>query len=305
MSDAASTSSAARTRARCRRPRSGPEASNVPELPEVETIRRRLEPALGGRRIERAIISDARLTRPEPPGVVAEAIVGERVAALLRRGKYLVVDFDGPAQLVVHLRMSGSFALTPSDADGDPSHSRATLTLDDGARVVYRDVRRFGTWLLADRAKVERYLEQRLGPEPLERSFTREWLARSLHGRSAPIKAILLDQQVAAGLGNIYADEALWRAQLGPLRPAGSLDEAEVAALRRGIRAALRRGIVRQGATLRDYRDPDGRVGGMQDEFAVYGRGGEPCLRCASPIAKTRVAGRGTWYCTACQGRGR
>lgn len=273
----------------------------VPELPEVETIRRRLEPALSGRRIEAAFISDARLTRPEPPDGVASALVGERVARVSRRGKYLVIEFDGSSQLVVHLRMTGSFALLPDDAEEGPSHARATLMLDDGARVVYRDVRRFGTWLLADRADVNRYLGERLGPEPLEASFTRDWLAESLHGRTASIKAILLDQHVVAGLGNIYADEALWRARLSPLRPAGSLGITEVAALRRAMRAALRRGIVRQGASVRDYRDPDGRAGAMQDEFAVYGRASEPCPRCASPIAKTRVAGRGTWYCTTCQ----
>lgn len=295
-----SSRACAKLAAACGRLRHGLEIRLMPELPEVETIRRRLEPALTGRRIAAASICDARLTRPEPPAAVASVLVGKRVAGLARRGKYLVLEL-GDAALAMHLRMTGSFALLGSNTGEDPSHARATLVLDDGARVVYRDVRRFGTWLLGGPPEVARYLDERLGPEPLGTSFTRAWLARSLGGRTAPIKAILLDQRVVAGLGNIYADEALWRARLCPLQPAGSLGSAQVGALRRAIRAALRRGIACQGASLRDYVDPGGRPGAMQDEFVVYGRAGEPCLRCGSPIAKERVAGRGSCFCTACQ----
>jgi formamidopyrimidine-DNA glycosylase len=145
------------------------------------------------------------------------------------------------------------------------------------------------------------YLEARLGEEPLAAEFTPRALAARLAGRRAPIKAALLDQRTVAGVGNIYADEALWRARLHPLRPAGGLDSREVQRLRDTVRAALEIGIARQGATLRDYRQPSGAQGGMQHEFKVYGRDGEPCDRCGTPIEKIRIAGRGTWYCPACQ----
>ncbi|MFL6069005.1 MAG: zinc finger domain-containing protein, partial [Gaiellaceae bacterium] len=147
------------------------------------------------------------------------------------------------------------------------------------------------------------YLAERLGGEPLGRAFTTKSLAASLAHRKAPVKAALLDQRTLAGLGNIYVDEALWRARIHPLRPARDLGGDEIKALRDGIKKALAAGIARQGATLRDYRQPDGSTGSMQKEFKVYGRGGEPCDRCGTPIEKTRVAGRGTWYCPTCQTR--
>jgi formamidopyrimidine-DNA glycosylase len=267
----------------------------VPELPEVETIRAALEPLLVGRRIERAEIVDERLTRPEPPEAVAQQLAGERIEAIERRGKYLLIRLASGRVLLIHLRMTGSLRSAAEEGD---LHRRAVLELDDGTSVTYRDVRRFGTWLLLDADDVEPYLAARLGEEPLERRFTLGRLA----GRRAPVKAAILDQRTVPGLGNIYADEALWRARIHPLRAAGSLDEEEVKRLRRGIRAALRAGIARQGATLRDYAAPDGASGSMQREFKVYGREGEPCDRCGTSIEKTRVAGRGTWFCPGCQG---
>jgi formamidopyrimidine-DNA glycosylase len=149
--------------------------------------------------------------------------------------------------------------------------------------------------------ELDPYLTSKNGPEPLGPHFTAEWLASRLVVRRAPLKAVLLDQRVVAGLGNIYADEALWRARLNPLRPANSLDLEEVRRLQRAIRAALRMGIARQGSTLRDYAAPNGAAGAMQEEFRVYGRDGEPCPRCRTPIAKARVGGRGTWFCPHCQ----
>jgi formamidopyrimidine-DNA glycosylase len=181
------------------------------------------------------------------------------------------------------------------------SHVRAVVRLDDGSDVTYRDVRRFGTWLVLRADELDSYLAARLGLEPLERGFSASELAERLARRRAPIKAALLDQRTLAGVGNIYADEALWRAQIDPRRPAGELDSDETRAVHRGIRRALEAGIARQGATLRDYRTPDGAAGAMQDEFKVYGRGGEPCSRCGTPIEKTRVGGRGTWFCPGCQ----
>lgn len=266
----------------------------MPELPEVETIRVAIEPLLVGRRIERAEILDERLTRPEPPDAVAQQLAGERIAAVERRGKYLLLRFASGRVLLIHLRMTGSLR-----SEQEHPHRRAILELDDGTSVAYTDVRRFGTWLVLDADDLEPYLAAKLGREPLKRGFT---LGR-LEGRRAPVKAAILDQRTVPGLGNIYADEALWRARIHPLRPAGSLSADEVRSLRRGIRDALRLGIDRQGATLRDYAAPDGAAGSMQREFRVYGRDGEPCDRCGAPIEKTRVAGRGTWYCPVCQPR--
>jgi formamidopyrimidine-DNA glycosylase len=267
----------------------------VPELPEVETIRGQLAPRLEGRTLAVVDILDPRLTRPLDPREVAAELQGERVVAVERRGKYLVVRLEGGAALLVHLRMTGSFGFEPT------THERAVVELEDGTRLVYRDVRRFGTWLVVPGDDLEPYIALKNGPEPLGPRFTTAWLRDRLSLRRGPLKAVLLDQRVVAGLGNIYADEALWRARLGPLRPARSLTADEVARLYRAIRAALRTGIARQGASLRDYAKPDGDSGSMQDEFRVYGREGEPCPRCHGPIAKTRVGGRGTWYCPRCQ----
>lgn len=267
----------------------------MPELPEVETIRSQLAPRLEGRTIVRAEILDPRLTRPYDLFEVAEELEGDTVVAVERRGKYLLVRLASGLGLLVHLRMTGSFGFAPL------SHERAVLELDDGSRVVYRDVRRFGTWLVLENAELAPYLAAKNGPEPLGPRFSARWLATQLARRKAPLKAVLLDQRVVAGLGNIYADEALWRARVNPLRPANGLTDDEVALVTRAIRAALRAGIERHGSTLRDYAAPDGASGAMQEEFRVYGRDGEPCRRCRTLIVKTRVGGRGTWFCPRCQ----
>ena len=273
----------------------------MPELPEVETIRRKLEPHLVGRRFDRVEINDPRLVRPLEPLAVAAELAGERVSALERRGKYLIVRFESGRALLIHLRMTGSLRHAPRGKLADDPHRRAIVKLDDGADVAYRDVRRFGTWELLESGELDSYLDQRLGVEPLQRTFTARRLAVQLEGRCAPIKAALLDQRTVAGLGNIYVDEALWRAQIHPLRQAGTLSEDELARLTRSIKDALKTGVKRQGASLRDYSTPDGSSGGMQDRFRVYGREGYPCARCGTPIDKIRTAGRGTWYCPGCQ----
>jgi formamidopyrimidine-DNA glycosylase len=276
----------------------------VPELPEVETVRARLEPKLVGRRLQRVEIFDSRLTRPFDPAGVAAELEGERIAALDRRGKYLIVRFESGRVLLVHLRMTGNLLHgNGGSLSADDPHRRAVVRLDDGSDVVYRDMRRFGTWLLVEPDELEPYLGDRVGGEPLARNFTAKQLKKALAGRKTPVKAALLDQRRLAGVGNIYADEALWRARAHPLTQAGELDDAELKALHRGIRAALQAGIARQGATLSTYRKPDGTPGRMQHEFKVYGRGGEPCDRCGTPIEKIRAAGRGSWYCPTCQRR--
>jgi formamidopyrimidine-DNA glycosylase len=267
----------------------------MPELPEVETIRAELAPRLTGRELVRVEILDPRLTRPIDLFEVAEELEGDRVVAVERRGKYLVLRLESGLALLVHLRMTGGFAFEPV------SHERAILELDDGTRLAYRDVRRFGTWLVLEDVELDPYLAGKNGPEPLGPRFTADWLAARLATRRAAVKAVLLDQRVVAGLGNIYADEALWRARVNPLLPAESLTRDEAGRVHRAIRAAFRTGIERQGSTLRDYARPDGSAGSMQEEFRVYGRDGLPCPRCGTPIAKTRVSGRGSWYCPRCQ----
>jgi formamidopyrimidine-DNA glycosylase len=273
----------------------------MPELPEVETIRLALEPHVVGRTFERVEINDPRLVRPFEPLAVAAELEGERVAALERRGKYLIVRFESGRVLLIHLRMTGSLRHAAGGELGEDPYRRAVVNLDDGSDVAYRDVRRFGTWQLLEPQEVDDYLARRLGGEPLERAFTAKRLGERLANRRAPLKAALLDQRAVAGLGNIYVDEALWRAQLHPLREAGTLDADELARLTKAIRAALRAGIARQGASLRDYSQPDGRRGRAQERFRVYGRAGEPCPRCGTPIDKIRAGGRGTWYCPNCQ----
>ena len=273
----------------------------MPELPEVESVRRQLEPALVGRRFERVQIDDPRLVRPYEPAEVAAELEGERVAAVERRGKYLVVRFESDRVLLIHLRMTGSLLHAAKGSLPDDPHRRAVVSLDDASDVAYRDVRRFGTWLLLEPGEAEPYLDARVGDEPLDALFTAARLGDRLAGRRTSLKAALLDQRTLAGIGNIYADEALWRARLNPLRPAAGLDPGELRRLHRGIRAALEHGLARQGSTLRDYRLPDGSGGSMQDEFRVYGRRDEPCDRCGTLITRTQVAGRTTWFCPTCQ----
>jgi formamidopyrimidine-DNA glycosylase len=273
----------------------------VPELPEVETVRKQIAPVLTGARIEQAAIFDPRLVRPFAPDLVAAELEGERVTTVDRRGKYLIFRFESDRALLIHLRMTGSFRVLPAGELADiVAHRRAVLTLDNGSDVAYRDVRRFGTWELFEPGELDAHLAGKLGPEPLG-SFSARALAQRLSTRRTSVKAALLDQRTVAGLGNIYVDEALWHARLHPLHHARDLDQNDVERLHRAVRKVLRLGIERQGASLRDYSTPSGEAGGMQHEFHAYGRGGDPCDRCGTPIAKTRVAGRGTWYCPRCQ----
>jgi len=272
----------------------------VPELPEVETVRRAIAPVLEGAGLEHVEIRDPRLVRPFDPEIVAGELVGERVAEVGRRGKYLIVGFDSGRSLLIHLRMTGSLRTAERGALADDPHTRAVLRLDNGSDVAYRDVRRFGTWELFAQNELQPYLKARLGPEPLG-SLSAARLGARLEGRRAPLKSALLDQRTIAGLGNIYVDEALWLSLLHPLRIAGSLDGDELTRLHRAIRAVLRKAVARQGSTLRDYALPDGAYGTMQDAFHAYGRGGEPCERCGTPLVRIVVGGRTTTFCPACQ----
>jgi|SRR5215207_3259842 len=276
----------------------------MPELPEVETIRRQLAPALEGRRIERLAVLDPRWCEPAPPEAVEDALRGRRVEHLGRRGKYLIVSVEEDIHLVMHLRMTGNLLLR-DDAD-EPPHLRARFELDSGQRLLFVDVRRFGTGdvLLGSDALAD-YFSSRLGVEPLGPDFTADALRALARGRRQPVKAFLLSQERVAGVGNIYADEALFRARIHPLRAVGTLRRAQIGALRDAVVETLEQGIDAKGASIDDYRHIDGAEGSFQDRFLVYSRAGEPCPRCGTPIQKLRAAGRGTYVCPNCQRRPR
>ncbi len=275
----------------------------MPELPEVETIRRQLAPLVEGRVLERIDILDPRWSRPLAPGVLAEALQGRRIESLTRRGKYLLWGFTGDVHLAQHLRMTGAVLAEPEPM---PAHTRVIIDLHPERRLVIVDPRRFGTGeLLAGEEALEEFLGARLGLEPLDEGFTDAHLRAVLAGRHTPIKALLLDQRRIAGVGNIYADEALFRAAIHPLRAAGRLSAADRARLREALTAALLAGIDARGATIDDFRHVDGVRGSFQDQFLVHRRAGEPCPVCGGPITKMVVAGRGTYVCESCQRRPR
>jgi formamidopyrimidine-DNA glycosylase len=275
----------------------------MPELPEVETIRRQLAPHLEGRTLTGVEILDPRWTRPQDRGAVAGELRGRRVQRVGRRGKYLVWELADDRFLLVHLRMTGALLFDPAP---EPVHTRVRMQLDDGHRLVYVDPRRFGTGHIArDTAERDAYLGARLGVEPMTPAFTTDYLRAAARGRTAPVKAFVLDQRRIAGVGNIYADEALFRAAIHPLRPVGALKRAQLEALREAIVLALRDGIEAKGATIDDFRHVDGASGSFQDRFLVYGRAGEPCVNCGTTIRKLVVGGRGTYVCERCQSRPR
>jgi formamidopyrimidine-DNA glycosylase len=275
----------------------------VPELPEVETIRRQLAPRVAGRTIVDADVLDPLWCAPRRPDEVESALRGERIESLGRRGKYLVLELEDERFLVMHLRMTGNLLWTPAAQDiPGRAHLRVRLVLDDANRLLFVDQRRFGTGLVIDgRDELDHYLVERVGPEPLEAEFTPTVLAHAARGRKAPVKAFLLDQRRVAGVGNIYADEALFRARIHPLRPAGRLRRDELERLHAGIIEALEAGIARQGASIDNYRDADGERGSMQDEFLIHLREGKPCVRCGRTVVKTVAAGRATYVCRRCQ----
>jgi formamidopyrimidine-DNA glycosylase len=252
----------------------------MPELPEVETIRRQLAPALDGRRLEHIEVRDPRWCEPAPPEAVSDALDGRLIERLWRRGKYLVVSCEDDVHLAMHLRMTGNLLLLPA-AEDDPQrpHLRVRFELGGGGldRLLFVDVRRFGTGdvLLGSDALAE-YFASRLGVEPLSPDFTADALRALARGRKQPVKAFLLTQERVAGVGNIYADEALFRARIHPLRPVGTLRRTQVEALRDAVVETLEAGIDAKGASIDDYRHVDGAEGSFQDRFLVHTREGEP-----------------------------
>ena len=272
----------------------------MPELPEVETIRRHLAPHVGGRELTALDVIDARWTLPLAPEAVAGQVAGRRVERLARRGKYLVWQLEGETFLIVHLRMTGTLLLDPATP---PAHSRVVFVLDGGAhRVCFVDPRRFGTGELAiGAAAAQDFFGSRLGVEPFDPAFTGRRLREVTRHSRAPVKALLLDQRRIAGVGNIYADEALFRAGIHPLRRGDRLTLSQCERLRDAVVASLSAGIEAKGATIDDFRHPDGVQGSFQDQFLVHRREGRPCPTCEEPIRKLRAAGRGTYVCESCQ----
>lgn len=270
----------------------------MPELPEVEFVARQLETELVGHQIVSAHVSWARSIRDMDTREFEERVAGQAVTRVGRRGKYLLLFLSGGDVLVVHRRMSGNLSISPP-APEDP-YTRVSFTLDDGRRLLYSDPRKFGRLALVPEPDLAAAFAS-LGPEPLVTDFTPAVLAERLAGRNRAIKAVLLDQSVVSGLGNIYADESLFRAGIHPLRPANSLSRHEVEALRDGIRSALETGIEHGGTTIGRHRDAYNEAGTNVEHLDVYRHTGQPCRHCGTPIQRIVVAQRGTHFCPHCQ----
>jgi formamidopyrimidine-DNA glycosylase len=290
----------------------------LPELPEVETLATDLRPHLVGRTVVGCDLRFPAIVRYPDPGLFARLVVGRRIEALARRGKYLLHYLDGlpgalgphpcpsPARgeglvLVVHLGMTGQWRLVEPGVP-EPDHLHAVFALDDGRVLRYRDVRRFGRLLAGgEQELVAARVLPRLGPDPIDPTFTAADLYRRLHVRRAPLKALLLDQAVLAGVGNIYADESCFRARVRPDRAANTLSRRAVTRLREALASSLRQAIANRGSSVASYRDAWGQVGREQEQLQVYGRAGQPCLRCGRPLSLVRLAGRSTVFCRRCQ----
>ena len=274
----------------------------MPELPEVETVRRTLAPAIGAR-ISRVTQSGKplRLGRPMPFAAIRRALTGRRITGVRRHGKYLMVDVEGGAALLVHLGMSGRFRLVAHAAPVAP-HTHLRVHLADGRELRFTDPRRFGQIDLVERATERAHPSLAvLGRDPLEEGITGAWLHDQARRRSVTLKSFLLDQSVIAGVGNIYASEALWRVRLRPTRRAHRLAPAEARALAKAVKVVLEHALTRGGTSLRDFVDADGREGDNSGYLKVYGRQGEPCPRCRTSIRRSVIQGRATFFCPTCQ----
>jgi formamidopyrimidine-DNA glycosylase len=283
----------------------------MPELPEVETVRRRLLTCLPGLLVRDVIVNDTTVSAQSEAELRA-LIAGRRVAGLRRRGKYLIVDLGavegtragpgsgaGPTTAVVHLRMTGQLLFRPGPSDRPP---RFIWRLDPQTDLAFQDVRRFGRLWAFDPAAEDEFFA-RMGPEPFGDAFSVAYLRGALEGRTAPLKSFLLDQRRIAGVGNIYADEALFRARLHPLRAAGSVGPREAQRLHAALLETLQAGIDHEGSSIESFVDPAGQRGSFQELLNVYQRTGEPCRVCGTTVERTVVGGRGTHYCPRCQRR--
>src|SRR6476646_5998126 len=273
----------------------------MPELPEVETTARGLRPRLVGRLVSAAVEMDWPNMLPlNEPAELAAALPGRLVEAVERRGKYLLLRLGGGGAVVLHRKMSGNLLLRPAGTPPE-RHTHLVLRFDDGSELHFVDPRKFGRIYFFDQDdELASFLDARLGPEPLG-ELTNRQLGERLLARRRRLKSLLLDQSFLAGLGNLYADEALWLARLHPERPSDSLTRAEVARLNQAIREVLEGAIQRRGTSFSDYVDAAGEPGQNQDYLLAYGRAGQPCQRCGTPIERRLIAQRGTWFCPRCQ----
>jgi formamidopyrimidine-DNA glycosylase len=269
----------------------------MPELPEVETARRGLAPHLEGRRVAAVVLRRPDLRWPIPPEV-ARLLPGQRIAAVRRRAKYLLLDTDAGSALL-HLGMSGSLRVLPADTPVG-AHDHVDLALEDARVLRFNDPRRFGCLLWQAPGDVHPLLRE-LGPEPFDDAFDADYLFALSRGRKAPVKTFLMDQRVVVGVGNIYVAEALFAAGVSPLRAAGRVSRERYARICAEIRRILHYAIARGGTTLRDFLSPDGAPGYFEQELAAYGRGGEPCPRCGRPLKHAMVGQRATVWCGHCQ----
>ena len=271
----------------------------MPELPEVETIACGLNRAISGKTFARAEVRLPRVVIARDSRPLGAALAGDRVERVGRRGKFVHLQLRSGRSLVVHLRMTGRLIVQAAGGATAPvPYSNVLLDFSDGTRLVFADVRTFGRMRLVE---PEEAWAADFGLEPLSHDFTCERFSALLAGRTTPIKVFLLDQRRVAGIGNIYACEALWEARIRPTRPAGTLSKQARQRLHRAIRSVLRRAIAMRGTSVDDYVDADGLRGGFQNVLRVYGRDGLPCSRCGAKIARTVVAQRGTWWCRTCQ----
>jgi formamidopyrimidine-DNA glycosylase len=265
----------------------------MPELPEVETIKNELLPHVIGHTITDVTLFDERLVRQPPVAEFCSRLIGQRITNVSRRGKYLIFSLSNRQVLIIHLKMTGSLWLKPPDR-----FVRAIIELDDGSKIYFRDPRQFGAmWLVKDKNTVI----SKLGPEPLVADFTSKMLAQRLSGRTANIKALLCDQSFVAGIGNMYADEALFLAKIHPLRTGKSLSPEEVERLHRAIRQVLSTAIKNKGASVDTYFRPDGQIGTAHFEFKVAHGRGKNCPNCGTPIERLPIRNRGSYFCPKCQ----
>ena len=270
----------------------------MPELPEVETAARGIAPHVTAQRVLRAVVRDPRLRRPIPRNFAAQ-LSGRTITAVTRRGKYLLLTTDA-GTLIIHLGMSGSLRLVPV-ATPPQKHDHVDLQLSNGMALRLRDPRRFGLMVWTRRDPLDHPLLKALGPEPLDAGFDGEELFQRSRGRRVPIKQFIMDAKVVVGVGNIYANEALFVAGVHPLRAAGEVSREEYRVLAKGIKQVLRHAISRGGTTLRDFVAEDGRPGYFQQQLKVYGREGEACRRCGQGLEGLRLGQRATYFCRRCQ----
>ncbi|MFT3761564.1 MAG: bifunctional DNA-formamidopyrimidine glycosylase/DNA-(apurinic or apyrimidinic site) lyase [Pseudoxanthomonas sp.] len=269
----------------------------MPELPEVETTRRGLAPHLEGRRIRNVVLRRPDLRWPIPYEVV-ERLPGQRIVAVRRRAKYLLVDTSAGSALL-HLGMSGSLRVLPERTPVE-THDHVDIAIAGGRVLRFNDPRRFGCLLWQAPGETHELLRE-LGPEPLSDDFDGDWLFERARGRSAPVKSFLMDQRIVVGVGNIYAAESLFRAGISPLRAAGKVSRERYALLADAVKGILQYAIARGGTTLRDFISPDGLPGYFEQELSVYGRGGEPCPSCGRPLRQASIGQRASVWCGRCQ----